>query len=111
MSDATGKFQPVEIDELDDKLMETAARKRIPSLNATEVIAGEGEVPPDNRPKAQTAPRKALSIDVPDYVATRLKVDAAEQGVTVRFLVLSAIVDAGYEIKAVDIEEDGRRLR
>lgn len=111
MSDTTGTFQPVEIDELDDKLMETAARKRIPSLRAAEAISGESDLSADVRAKVRTAPRKALSIDVPDYLATRLKVDAAEQGVTVRYLVLSAIVCAGYEIKSIDLEEDGRRLR
>ena len=52
-----------------------------------------------------------LSIEVPDYLATDLKIAAARQSVTVRHLVLSALMDAGYDIKAVDMEEDGRRLR
>ena len=107
-------FKPVEIDELDRKLSETAARKRIPSLKSTEVVeqaSDEKAVAPVATPRAETAARKPLSIEVPDYLATDLKIAAARQSVTVRHLVLSALMDAGYDIKAVDMEEDGRRLR
>lgn len=105
-------FQPVEIDELDRKLSETAARKRILSMKATEVMeaAGSSEPATPKRPLSTTR-RKPLSIEVPDYLATDLKIKAAQQSVTVRHLVLTALVEAGYDIKAIDMEEDGRRLR
>ncbi len=114
MTGPSPDFKPVEIDELDRKLSETAARKRIPSLKATETLEQASDavpVTPTAAPRVQTAPRKPLSIEVPDYLATDLKIAAARQSVTVRHLVLSALMDAGYDIKAVDMEEDGRRLR
>jgi hypothetical protein len=99
-------FQPVEIDLLDQKLTETATRKRIPTLN----VASD-DVPAGQHPASLSAPRKPLSVEVPDYLATELKVTAAQQSVTVRHLILNALVDAGYDVRAIDREEDGRRLR
>jgi hypothetical protein len=55
--------------------------------------------------------RKPLSIEVPEYLARELKVKAATEGVTVRFLVLRALVGAGYRVDGDELEEDGRRLR
>lgn len=113
-------FQPVEIDEVDRKLIDTADRKRIPSITVPGIqsrAAAPRDTPVPKEPSEKTsagpraAPRKPLSLEVPDYLATRLKVDAAQQSVTVRHLVLSALADAGYEIHAVDMDEDGRRLR
>ena len=112
MTTSPRDFQPVEIDELDRKLSETAARKRIPSMKATEIMEATGSSTPEiSKHTVSTAPRKPLSIEVPDYLATDLKIKAAQQSVTVRHLVLTALVEAGYDIKAVDMEEDGRRLR
>lgn len=112
MTTSPPDFQPVEIDELDRKLSETAARKRIPSMKATKVLQSVGSSEPGtSKHPVLTAPRKPLSLEVPDYLATDLKVKAAQQSVTVRHLVLTALVEAGYDIKAVDMEEDGRRLR
>ncbi len=114
MTTSAHDFKPVEIDELDQKLNETAARKRIPTMKSTEIVDpetnGSTDVPmAASRPL--TAPRKPLSIEVPDYLATELKIKAARQSVTVRHLVLTALVAAGYDIEAVDMDEDGRRLR
>ena len=107
-------FQPVEIDLLDQKLAETATRKRIPTLNiASEDVAAvehQSELA-DPQPDNQPAPRKPISVEVPDYLATALKVAAAQQSVTVRHLILNALVDAGFDVRAIDREEDGRRLR
>ncbi len=110
-------FQPVEIDLLDEKLSETATRKRIPTLNLAtgSVTAGEHPGGASDKsvaePQVKPAPRKPLSVEVPDYLATALKVAAAQQSVTVRHLVLNALVDAGFDVRAIDREEDGRRLR
>ncbi|MBI1384705.1 MAG: hypothetical protein GC150_07335 [Rhizobiales bacterium] len=62
--------------------------------------------------KARTvARRRPLSLEVPDYLARELKVKAATDAVTVRFLVLSALAKAGYRVDPDELEEDGRRLR
>jgi hypothetical protein len=57
------------------------------------------------------ARRRPLSLEVPEYLGRELKVKAATEGVTVRFLVLSALVAAGYRVDRDELEEDGRRLR
>lgn len=115
MSDTPAEFRPVEIDELEHRIVQTVARKRIPSLKVEDVTAKPDEREQgrhgNTKPVLKPSPRKPLSLEVPDYLATRLKVDAAEQSVTVRHLVLSALADAGYDIKAIDMDEDGRRLR
>ena len=112
MSEEKNAFLPVEIDEVDRRLSETATRKRIPSLKLNDITtASVQSVPRQTSTDQAPSPRKPLSLEVPDYLATRLKVDAAQQSVTVRHLVLSALADAGYEIKTIDMDEDGRRLR
>jgi len=113
-------FLAIEIDAVDEQLAATATRKRIPVLkigptsqqvdersdrDAPSKVALQSQ--PTHRPRR----RKPLSLEVPDYLATELKVAAATQSVTVRHLVLSALVDAGYRVDAVDMDEDGRRLR
>lgn len=128
MSTAAPDFLAIEIDALDDKLAETAMRKRIPSLNlqrpeaSTDLNEGtsddrsvqQPDRPKDPRPTRrpeQTSRRRPLSLEVPDYLARELKVKAASDAVTVRFLVLSALAEAGYRIDQDELEEDGRRLR
>jgi hypothetical protein len=62
------------------------------------------------------APRRAasgaaLKIEVPDKVWAALKMEAVRRRVTVRFLVLEALADRGYEIDLDNTPQDGRRLR
>ena len=111
-------FQPVEIDLLDQKLTETATRKRIPTLSVTANSVTAGGHPGERSdqcatvgPQAAPAPRKPISIEVPDNLATALKVAAAQQSVTVRHLILSALAAQDYAIAPEDLIEDGRRLR
>ena len=73
-----------------------------------------GEVQPNEEhmsERRQSARRRPLSLEVPDYLGRELKVKAATEGVTVRFLVLRALVAAGYRVDQDELEEDGRRLR
>ena len=132
------EFRAIEIDAVDQKLTETARRKRIPSLTvATQVEpkaereavldnAGPAVRPADHgRSEGRPSPepthhpgvevarvrRRPLSIEVPEYLARELRVRAATETVTVRFLVLSALVEAGYRVDVSELEEDGRRLR
>jgi len=112
MTSTPPEFQPVEIDEVDRKLAATAVRKRIPSLNVSALVPDKGvQAEPEAQPQVAHAPRKTLSIEVPDYLATELKVKAATQSVTVRHLILTVLAAAGYDINPVDMDEDGRRLR
>lgn len=134
-------FHSIEIDALDDKLTQTAQRKRIPHLrldpSVTPPPAPHANAIPDamgglarqlvgpeptHRPEVEEAApgpevarasvrRRPLSLEVPDYLARELKVKAATEAVTVRFLVLSALADAGYRVDADELAEDGRRLR
>ncbi len=134
-------FLAIEIDALDDKLTDTALRKRIPHLrldqpvpqtpsaHAVAIADGPGGLSalivgpePAHRPEVEGAAtdpdvarvsvrRRPLSLEVPDYLARELKVKAATEAVTVRFLVLSALADAGYRVDSDELAEDGRRLR
>ncbi|WP_291198706.1 hypothetical protein [Hyphomonas sp.] len=132
------EFRAIEIDAVDQKLTETARRKRIPSLtvatqvepkaereavldNAVPAVMAVDDGPleglpspePAHRPGVEVARvrRRPLSIEVPEYLARELRVRAATETVTVRFLVLSALVEAGYRVDVSELEEDGRRLR
>jgi hypothetical protein len=131
-------FRAIEIDAVDQKLAETARRKRIPSLTVTTEVEPETKrdagledarraaravdggplegLPspePAHRPGVEVARvrRRPLSIEVPEYLARELRVKAATDTVTVRYLVLSALVAAGYRVDVSELEEDGRRLR
>lgn len=129
------EFRSIEIDALDDRLAETARRKRIPTLKIETGVTGtdaKGEergggseavwladvIPdgpsapePTRRPDRRDVRRRPLSLEVPDYLARELKVKAATESVTVRYLVLTALAAAGYRVDADELEEDGRRLR
>ncbi len=117
---ADNDFLAIEIDALDEKLSDTAVRKRIPSLMLAPPLQagkhGKSELPapePAHRPEVvkEAVRRRPLSLEVPDYLARELKVKAATEAVTVRFLVLSALAEAGYRVDGDELAEDGRRLR
>ncbi len=122
-TDTKPAFRPVEIDslevdELDKKLSETAARKRIPSVTVEKLLEPDsaseqhGEGDPDETPAlGQPAPRKTLSVEIPDYLWVELKTIAARKMITVRHLVLSALIENGFEVRDADMHEDGRRQR
>jgi len=111
------EFCSIEIDAVDEKLVTTAKRKRIPTLSVDggNTIDTPSKPPTEGetaiRPKPFMSPRKAISLEVPNYLATELKVTAAKQSVTVRHLVLTALAEAGFRIDPADMDEDGRRLR
>lgn len=103
-------FQPVDLDEVDSKLAATASRKGIPTLQQTESTV-ETSPAPKPETKQPVAPRKTLTVQVPDYLWIELKTEAARQMVSVRHLVLSTLQKSGFEIRDEDLVEDGRRLR
>src|ERR1700674_1828172 len=63
---------------------------------------------------AQSTPRaqmKTLNVEVPGYAWIAIKTLAAQQMVSVRHVIMSALKANGIEIKDADMIEDGRRLR
>lgn len=54
---------------------------------------------------------QTLRFDVPDSVWVSLKLASVHRRVTVKYLILEALQQAGYEVDLESIPEDGRRLR
>lgn len=62
----------------------------------------------------QTTPRgrmKTLNVEVPDYAWIEIKMRAAQQMVSVRHVIMSALKSDGIAINDADMIEYGRRLR
>ena len=65
-------------------------------------------------PESAATPRsrmKALSVELPDYVWTDLKIRAAHGQTSVRHVIMSALQAYGVSIAEADMIEDGRRIR
>lgn len=90
-------------DVLAQRIAETATRRGIPSLTPTP--------PPPSPAPASAGTRRPIKIEVSDPLFEALTVAAARQKVTKRYLILSALRDAGYPVEDADFQEDGRRLR
>ena len=121
-------FQSVELDPIDLRLEAKAVEKGIPTLVTTKPAVSEPENGAARAAMRSEAPRKAgragavtqgtprarmktLNIEVPDYAWIAIKMRAAQQMVSVRHIIMSALKADGIDIKAVDMIEDGRRLR
>lgn len=87
-------------DVLERRINETAKQQGIPSLTPAPVV-----------PPGQAEPRRPIKVEVSDTLFQALTVAAAQQRVTKRFLILSALRNAGYPVDAEDFLEDGRRVR
>lgn len=123
-------FQSVELDPIDLRLEAKAVEKGIPTLvtqrpEAAEQLQSTSVEPQQPKPPS---PRKAsrggastkatrredmkpLNTEVPGYTWTSLKIRAAQEMTSVRYIVLSALRDAGIDVRDADLVEDGRRLR
>jgi hypothetical protein len=108
-------FQSVELDTLDQRLQAKAVEKGIPTLvapapgAASAVTARKGaRNAADSTPLAATKP---LNVQVPDYAWVAIKIRAAQERVSIRYVIMSALRAAGIEIKDVDMHEGGRRVR
>jgi hypothetical protein len=120
-------FQSVELDPIDARLDARAAEKGIPTLVTPKIE----EPPPEEEPAPvepiaavrrrpvrsvpnQATPRSrmiSLKIELPDYVWIALRKRAAEDMVSLRYTIMSALRDKGIPINDVDMVTDGRRLR
>jgi hypothetical protein len=99
--------RPFPLDEDDDealmKRIDVVAREKgLPSL--TPELAKPTEV-------SQPRPMKPIKLMVPDYLFRELSMNAADRGVTKKYLILKALQAAGYRVEPEDMEEDGRRVR
>jgi len=124
-------FQSVELDPMDLRLEAKAVEKGIPTLVTPKPEAAEvqvtheaprealtpravphkaGRVGPSNK-STPRARMKTLNIEVPDYAWISIKMRAAQQMVSVRHIIMTALKEQGIDIKDVDMIEDGRRLR
>src|SRR5208337_2523323 len=119
-------FQSVELDPIDARLEAKAVEKGIPTLVTTKAeepleeevapVEPAAAVPrklPKAAPKLAT-PRsrmKGLKIELPDYVWVALKKRAAEEMVSLRHVIMTALRDKGIPINDADMIEDGRRFR
>lgn len=121
MKQQRAPFQPVSADVDDHKLERLAAEKGVGSLVKT-VANGAGEMAKSVKPETAPVPAassdatprsqmKTVNLEVPDYVWTELKIRAARGQVSVRHVVMSALIKDGITIKDADLIEDGRRLR
>jgi hypothetical protein len=79
-----------------------------PRKNAKVAPAGIGEEGPTSTPREKM---KKLNLELPGYAWTELKIRAAQQQVSMRHIVMLALVADGISITAQDLIEDGRRLR
>ncbi len=54
---------------------------------------------------------KGLKVELPDYVWVALKKRAAEEMVSLRHVIMTALREKGIPINDADMVEDGRRFR
>lgn len=86
----------------------------VPALTAPS-IARERKARPAEKAEPSAAkplmraPLEKLTIEVPSYLADDLKRAALDQRVSVRHLVLLALLKSGFDIAAADMVPDGRR--
>jgi len=122
-------FQSVELDPIDLRLEAKAVEKGIPTLVTARPETPEPQaIAPPSASGSKTAPRKpgragpstqstprarmkTLNIEVPDYAWIAIKMRAAQEMVSVRHIIMSALKAEGIEIRDADMIEDGRRLR
>jgi hypothetical protein len=122
---ARAAFQSVELDPIDARLEAKAAEKGIPTLispkgeSAPAAVGPASEtVPPTfkegRETPSQATPRsrmKGLKIELPDYAWIALKKKAAEEMVSLRYVIMDALRAKGIPINEADMVEDGRRFR
>jgi hypothetical protein len=98
--------KPFPLEDDDEALMKridvVAREKGLPSL--TPELAKNNEA-------LEPRSMKPIKLMVPDYLFRELSMNAADRGVTKKFLILKALQAAGYRVEPEDMEEDGRRVR
>jgi hypothetical protein len=94
------QFQPIPVtldEDEDQRLADYAKRSGIPEIKRP--VAAVTPVAPD----------VPLHVTVPEYVLKKLKIKAAEDGVSIRYLVLKALSDsASVPVTEADLIHDRR---
>lgn len=119
MSREREPFVPLDRDIDDARLEELAETKGVaklvkPIANRAGKAAPTQQDEPAAVSRGDTTPRarmKTVNLELPDYVWTDLKIRAAKEQVSLRHVVMTALVSYGVEIKDCDMVQDGRRLR
>jgi len=119
-------FQSVELDPIDARLEAKAAERGIPTMVDPKPQEPTIPVPQSAARRvqavrtsrtgqgSQATPRarmRGLRIELPEYVWVALKKQAADEMVSLRHVIMTALRKQGVEIKEADMVEDGRRLR
>ena len=102
---ASRGFKPLTgIPASDAELEDFAARRGMPTLRPIEPAL---EKPPATPSPA--APTARLTIELPDYLANELRLRAAQDRCSARYLITQALKLAGYTVADADLVADGRR--
>lgn len=88
----------------DRAMEELAARTNVPPMPS---------IPrPVHQPEPTRSKSRLFSTPMPEYVIDALKLKAAQDRVTVRYIILKALQDSGVAaIDAADLVRDGRSLK
>lgn len=94
-----------------DNRFEHAALLETPEAVGRRVASGSVRVLNQDTLSAQAArsPELSLSTKVPVYVMKQLRLRSAEQGVTIRNLLLLALQAQGFTVREDDITDERRR--
>jgi hypothetical protein len=95
-AEAKPQFASMHLPKPDEKAIDAYTKsRRVPVLHV-----------PEGSPRA---PTQTLRTEVPDYLAEALRIECAKSQCTIRYLMLKALRDAGWEVRDEDIAEDRRR--
>ncbi len=100
--------------DIDDRLDQLADAKGVPKLvHPGRESTGEGRGKP--QPSVQEGtPRsrmKSVTLDLPDYLWSELKIRAVKDESSLRHIVMTALKQFGLTINDADMIQDGRRVR
>lgn len=65
----------------------------------------------ESSPKVEDGPNAIVKFEVPSTVYRKLRMTAAERGVTIKYLFLELLAQGGYGVDLDQVPTDGRRNR
>lgn len=100
--------------DMDDRLDRLADAKGVPKLvhpSADTAGQGAGVSQPSPETEIPRTRMKSVTLDLPDYLWSELKIRAVQDESSLRHIVMSALKTAGFTINSEDMIQDGRRVR
>lgn len=86
-----------------------AAPAAIEPVSTTPPPRGRGQ---GSKPQVQKqSPARRMAVDLPVYLISALRMRAAEDETTIRYVITRALRKDGFTVEAQDLIEDGRRER